>query len=168
MADGSEMTINLLAKGDLVMDPLTGNGVAVRQVIAGPETIPVVEFALEGKTLRVTQEHPMVIRFAQSKLHPAALTAPGTEHDRALTVPGELRKARDVAVGDELLLTGGKYARVTGIRRELIAATDKVFNFELEAEGAAAKHLVIANGVVTGDLILQKRLATEDSSKNAQ
>ena len=105
----------------------------VKKVVAGPETKPVIAFeTANGSKLEITSEHPL------------------------LTNKG-LKLAKDVSIGEELKTAEGKFVAIVSISQRLYS--DLVYNIELEGP-SELDHLVLAEGLVAGDLHLQNKLST--------
>lgn len=131
MADGSRLPINEVRIGDEVMSA-AGRPVAVKTVIAGPEAKPMYRVGFAGRTVKVTEEHPF-----QTK--------------------DGLKKAHDLAVGDEVLDVDGSYAPLQVL--DLVPADDEqmVWNVLLDGDSDPQTHMLIGDGIVSGDLFLQNR-----------
>jgi hypothetical protein len=115
-----------------------GRAAKVKRIIAGPESQPMITFEAEGgRKVTVTSEHPMA-------------TSKG------------VRLAKDISIGDKLKAGHGKFVAITSIGTK--EYKDLVYNFELEG-AAETDHLVIAEGLVSGDLYLQNKLSKESSAK---
>jgi hypothetical protein len=106
--------------------------------IHGPEKPPLFAFALaNGSTLRVTQHHPMVL------------------------ASGIIVEARQVKSGASFVGFDGKPVAITSITRE--RTTGEVYNFET-ASDTELGHIIVAEGVLVGDLKLQDDLAREEGA----
>jgi hypothetical protein len=60
MADGSLRNIEDVRAGDTVRNAKTGAPAKVRQVIEGPETLPLIRFGFDGTTVTTSQAHPVL------------------------------------------------------------------------------------------------------------
>jgi hypothetical protein len=110
----------------------------VGRIVSGPETPPLVVLKLSnGATLRVTAHHPMVLS------------------------TGVVIEAAAVARGSSFIGVDGRTVAVVAVSNEL--ATGDVFNFETTGTGQLS-HVVVAEGVLVGDLKLQNELAAEQHS----
>lgn len=145
LADGKTVEVALLRKGDLVLNPITGKGQSVKKIIYGPETdrgmMEVV--TTSGRSLIVTEGHPF-------------MTKQGLAKAQDLTPKSEILSGR--AKGKD------QFETVQSVKRREISKTQMVYNFSLESKhGEAEHHMVLANGIVTGDLDLQNQLANKTS-----
>jgi len=111
-----------------------GRSSRILKVVAGPEVKPVISFATaEGPVIVVTAEHPL------------------------LTKKG-MKLAREITIHDELKVSGlDKFTALKSISQQ--AYDGDVYNFEL-AGNKEADHLVIADGLVSGDLYLQIKMSS--------
>lgn len=138
MADGSEKLITQLQTGDYVLNPHYRMGIRVRKVVKGPEPKPLFEVVLGEQRIHVTEDHPFL-----------------TEHGWT--------QARTLRKGDKLF-GEGKGKTVKEVRKLPYQKPVDVWNFELESEDPMA-HIVIANGIPTGDLVTQQELKKKASFK---
>jgi hypothetical protein len=138
LGDGkTQKRITALTERDLVWNPMTRRAQAIARMTRGPENIPMLEVQIEGKTVRVTGTHP----FPTQQGPKAAFEL--REGDRVRTDKGTLgviQKITNVPVPDKAPI---------------------VWNLELEGGEDLRDHYVLANGVVTGDLLIQTRLQTK-------
>ena len=108
-----------------------GRQATIKKVVAGPEKKPMIAFETDdGDELIVTSEHPMY------------------------TQEG-VKKAKDVRITDKFKTMAGKMVSLRAISQKPYA--ENVYNVELEGS-EEADHLLIAEGLVTGDLYLQQKL----------
>ncbi len=127
-------------RGDVAIDLLMpnealvladGRSAKIKRIVAGPERLPLVVFeTVSGQKIRVTSTHPM-----QSNKG--------------------IKAAEDISIGDQLILENGSSVALKKVTRQ--AYSDQVYNVELEG-ASEADHLVIANGLVSGDLHIQNNL----------
>jgi hypothetical protein len=111
---------------------------SIDRSIHGPEDVPLFVFALgNGSTLRVTQHHPMVL------------------------ANGSIVEASHVAAGAAFAGRDGKPVAVTSISRE--RTKGDVYNFETSSDTQLG-HIIVAEGVLVGDLKLQNNVAFEEHS----
>ena len=134
LADGSLKRAEEIVKGDMVFNPIAKKAVRVKHVIDSPEHAPLMKLAIGNVTLRVTQTHPM------------------------LTQAG-LKRANELTLDDQVQGEDGQFHRLVTIEELPIEAGQYVINFELEAgSDAQEEHMLIADGIVTGDMVLQLKL----------
>lgn len=111
---------------------------SVKRIVLGAEDADLFVFALaNGRTLRVTQHHPMVLD------------------------SGEIIEARKVGPKMSFVGLDGQPVKVTAITRE--KPTADVFNFETAGD-TQLSHVIVAEGVLVGDLKIQNELADEEGS----
>ena len=111
---------------------------SIERVVSGPETQPLVALTLSnGATLRVTSHHPMVL------------------------ATGVIVEAAAVTRGAAFIGVDGQIVKVRSVKQ--VPATDDVFNFETNGT-TQLSHVVVAEGVLIGDLKLQNELAVEQHS----
>jgi hypothetical protein len=134
MADGKDRPIALLKKGDRVLNPITGKAVPIIRVIEGPEAKPMLEIGYKNAKVSVTEKHPF------------------------LTKNG-LKAAKDLKKGEQVLGVDGKFHPVTTFNVLPIDPAQVVRNITLgDMSTDPIAHMVLADGVVTGDLYLQMSL----------
>ena len=115
----------------------TAGGAQVRSLasVRGPEEKPVIEIrTTAGHRLAVTDTHPL-------------LTSDG------------LKKAGELRPDDRLLDADRRPVRIRSLRRRRYDGL--VYNFVLPG-GSDEAHLVVANGLLAGDLYLQQKLSGGD------
>ncbi len=135
MADGTDKFIYELDKSDKIFNPKTGHSVGIRKLSVGPEFGEMFKVTSGFDMIDVTREHPF------------------------LTTVG-WKQAKDLQVGDELVLSFGATQKVTAKEMHKPATPPDVFNLHLDApDGDTDEHFVLANGVITGDLFIQQSLA---------
>ncbi|WP_141736085.1 Hint domain-containing protein [Oligoflexus tunisiensis] len=134
LPDGRDVSIQSLKAGDKVWNPLLKRAVSVAKVVRGPENKPLYQIVQGDRTVRVTQTHPFV-------------------------TPLGLIPASQLRVGDLIQSEDGRWAAVDAVVKETQKYDDDVFNLELAADAyTEAAHMVVANGIMSGDLFLQKRV----------
>lgn len=142
LEDGSEKAIDQLQGTERVWNPVTKAGQAIRHMTRGPEKLPLFRIESQGRNVLVTGTHPFVTRKG--------------------IVP-----AFQLEEGNEIQSVAGAWERVDAIRME--EPTDDppiVWNLELEGPNDDAdSHFVEANGLVTGDLLLQTQLQGNSGSR---
>lgn|GEM_PF-4898551 len=139
MADSKDRRIDSLRIGDLVLNPVTGKAAPVVRITKGPEAgkgLYLIGFKGVGSAtaVKVTGKHPFM-----------------TEHG--------LRTASQLAKGDRVLTAKGTFRKLD-IASALPEKTGQVVvNIVVGSPGFEARdHMVLADGVVSGDLMLQERL----------
>jgi len=111
---------------------------SVKRIVVGPEDPQLFVFTLaNGHTLRVTQHHPMVLD------------------------DGTIIEARKVTKKMSFVGLDGQSVAVTKITRAKPAAD--VFSFET-AGTTQLSHIIVAEGVLVGDLKIQNELESEEAS----
>ncbi len=135
MADGSHKKASEIEEDDWVLNPHYKAPVRVKKVVKGPEKKSLWEVKYENQKVVVTEDHPF-------------LTQQGWVQTVAL-------KAGEVLVGD------GKAKKVLSVKKLNYKAPDDVWNFELDTDDTYG-HMVLANGIPTGDLTTQLNLKIEN------
>jgi len=132
MADGTNRLITKLRIGEMVFNPVTNKPAKIIKLTIGPENKPLLNVRIGESTVRVTDSHPFMTRrgwIAAKNLH-----------------PGEL-----------VLTSHRKFVPVKSV--ELGASGRVVANLALEGPvDQHDLHYVLADGVVTGDLVIQNML----------
>jgi hypothetical protein len=141
MADGSKKPIAVLNAGEMIRNPVTGKSMEVESVVSGPEADkPMYTVGYEGKSVVVTQTHPFATKLG-------------------------VRAAMHLKTGDKVLTADGSYKALDQVVKMKINPTQVVKNLTIKNAKTAIDHMVEADGVVTGDLYLQKQI---NNSLNAQ
>jgi Nif11 domain len=148
LADGTARSVANIETGRDRLRIAEGSSVRAEQElsIAGPEILPVVEILTEsGNCLTVTQHHPMVL-------------AP----TKRIVAAKRLRAghALFVAVNDGRFLP----SPIVNIRRRKY--TGLVYNYQVGRSETPDKHFIIANGVLAGDLWLQRIIEARESQRD--
>lgn len=126
--------------GDLIYSPISKNFSPVVQKTVGPEAKALIEVGYQGKTVRVTTEHPFI------------------------TVAG-LKQAQELTKADRLLTEKkGEYAPIEVLRQLPVQKDQMVYNIHVFGE-SFANRVIVADGIVTGDLRMQQDLANERRSQ---
>lgn len=113
-------------------------GKTIEKMVAGEERKPLFKFTLSnGGELQVTTHHPMV------------------------TSDGAVIEAQYVRTGDTFLSMRGEPIQVDLI--EHVTSDEPVYNFSVEGKNPL-QHVVVAEGVLVGDLTLQNELAAEEEA----
>jgi hypothetical protein len=120
------------------LDDVTLATLSIKRIVSGPEKPQLYVFGLaSGATLRVTQHHPMVLD------------------------DGTILEASRVDRNMSFVGISGESVAITSIARE--PAIGDVFNFETTGD-TQLSHVIVAEGVLVGDLKLQNELAAEEES----
>ncbi|MEN9808758.1 MAG: hypothetical protein RLZZ488_325 [Pseudomonadota bacterium] len=132
MADGSDRLVTQLRKGDFVYNPVTKMPAKITKLTIGPELKPLLHVTVGGSTVRVTDSHPF------------------------MTTRGWVA-AKNLRSTDKILGRDGKYLGIQKV--EIGASGHTVANLALEGPANQPElHYVLADGVVTGDLVIQNML----------
>lgn len=143
MANGKDQIIAAITVGDMVLNPVTKLAAKVAEVRKGPEKRPMWSIGFAGHEMVVTELHPV-------------------------PVLGGLKQAHDVTTNDYIFDANGIIQRVTAAKALPVKANETVFNIRLEgSDKLASEHMIQANGVISGDLYLQRKLAGEGAQTAA-
>jgi hypothetical protein len=111
---------------------------SIKRIVVGPEDAELFVFGLaNGSTLRVTSHHPMVLD------------------------SGKIVEASHVDSRMSFVGLDGQSVAITSITRE--KPIGDVFNFETGGD-TQLSHIIVAEGVLVGDLKIQNELADEEGS----
>lgn len=111
---------------------------AIARRVYGDEALDLYVFSMSnGRKLRVTHEHAMVL------------------------ASGHIVQAKEVVAGDLFIGTDGSEVMVEQVSREPTSAD--VYNFSVAAE-SLQEHVIVAEGVLVGDLTWQNTVASEKDS----
>ncbi|NBX16228.1 MAG: hypothetical protein EBR09_02565 [Proteobacteria bacterium] len=139
MADGSDRVMTQLRKGDLVHNPVTGKPAKIVKLTIGPEEKALYQVTVGGLMVRVTDSHPFMTR-------------------RGWVT------AKYLTLSDAVLSAGRKFLPVDKITLGERGRT--VVNLALEGPANSADlHYVLADGVVTGDLVIQNMISLQAFSQ---
>ena len=134
MADGTDKKVSDVQADDWVLNPIYNSPVKVKKVVKGPEKKALWEVKYGENRVVVTEDHPF-------------LTQQGWVQTQGL-------KAGEVLIGD------GKSEKITSVKKLKYQAPEDVWNFELDTDDTYG-HMVLANGVPTGDLTTQLNLKSQ-------
>jgi len=141
LADLTTKKASQIRSGDWLWNPIRRSPARVKKVVAGPEKKPMMEIVGSDFRLKVTETHPFP-----------------TEN--------EILQAKDLRPGDSVLGNGGRLLTIERVGRFFLSSDDRVWNFELEeSSGSWEDHVVLANGIMTGDLVLQNKLEKRGEEK---
>ena len=105
--------------------------VKVRQVIEGPEALPLIRFGFDGTTVTTSQAHPV-------------LTAAG------------LKPANELKKDDTVFDAQGNSHPLTILETLPLEEGQRVINVKLDATSSDAdERLIVSDGIITGDIVLQ-------------
>jgi len=137
MADGSLRNIDDVRAGDSVRNAKTGAPIKVRQVIEGPESLPLIRFGFDGTTVTTSQAHPV-------------LTAAG------------LKPANELKKGDTIFDARGNPHPLTILETLPLEEGQRVINVRLDVDSSNAdERLIVSDGIITGDIVLQGLLKAQ-------
>ena len=103
----------------------------VAKVIEGPEALPLIRFGFDGATVTTSQAHPV-------------LTATG------------LKPANQLKEGDTIFDAQGNPHTLTILETLPLEEGQRVINVDLEtASSDADQRLIVSDGIITGDIVLQ-------------
>ena len=137
MADGREKLVSKISENDLIWNPLYQSPVRVIKVVKGPEKKALYQLRVAKNRLVVTEDHPF------------------------LTQRGWVRA--DELDTKDLIMGEGLGKQILSVKKLSYKKPVDVFNFELDTD-IAEGHMVMANGIPTGDLTTQ--LAIKQNRKN--
>lgn len=147
MADGTTKLVEKLRAGDKVLNPLSKKAVAIKTIIEGGESLPLIRISSGERSITVSQEHPM------RRVETAGIVRSSLNVDRPQV---DFIRARDIKVGQILLSGEGTPLLVDAVEQLPVADGQFVINVVLDApEGDRQGHFLVADGYVTGDLIIQ-------------
>ena len=137
MADGSLHNIEDVRAGDMVRNAKTGAPVKVGKVIEGPEALPLIRFGFDSTAVTTSQTHPV-------------LTGAG------------LKPANELKKTDTVFDAQGNPHSVTILETLPIEEGQRVINVDLDAASSDAdERLIVSDGIITGDIVLQGLLTKE-------
>jgi hypothetical protein len=157
MGDGkTSQRIDAIIQGDFVWNPVTKQPVRVSKVVQGPESKALFEIGYGPYRTHVTEKHPMVVQKSNTNLlHRTALRV---END---SLNATVKSASEVTLDDLVLGADGEFHPVSVARQLPLKANQIVINIEVAgATEATHDHLIVADGVITGDYFVQKKLDT--------
>jgi hypothetical protein len=139
MGNGSEKLIRDIRPGDEVWNPIVGHAFPVKNVIRGPERQALYEIQVKGQRVLVTSEHPFMTKIG-------------------------LMGAKDLRVGDLIQDHARGWQPIERVETKPSAEASIVWNLELDVTTHDEDHhMLLANGVLTGDHYLQKRVRSRQS-----
>jgi hypothetical protein len=139
MADGSDRLITQLKMGEFVFNPVTKQPAKITKLTIGPELKHLLNVRVGERVVKVTDTHPFMTR-------------------RGWVQAKELKKGEEVLTGQK------KFLPVQSVELGEFGRT--VVNLALDGPADNPElHYVLADGVVTGDLVIQNMLQLKASSK---
>jgi hypothetical protein len=154
----------------LATDPVTGAEVTPRidQIERGGVRIHALTEEATLSSVRYTsrdvvattaggENNPMVVLQLEGGIILSA-----TEQHAILLASGEMVAAKDLSVGQFLVKRDGSSTAITAIRR--VPTDDDVFNVLTDAGLSHKGHMIVANGVIVGDLMWQNTLIKDLNS----
>lgn len=133
MASGKSKKISEIHENEFVWNPHFQSAVRVKKIVKGPEKKSLYLVRVGEKTVTVTEDHPF-------------LTEKGWVQTKAL------KKGQQ-------LFGQGEGKQVTQVKKLNYTGPQDVYNFELDTDEPLA-HVIMANGVPTGDLTTQIGIKT--------
>ena len=159
MADRSEKKISQIKSGDLVWNPVLQKPMKVGNRLRGPEQSPLLEIGYGEIRVKVTQSHPMVVSskslVTKGQFQRVSIRRP---NNSAISAGFRIKKASAITRDDQILGADGQFHQVTFLRTVPVEPNQVVYNFELVSDSEhPAHHMIIADGIVTGDVLIQLR-----------
>jgi hypothetical protein len=134
MADKSLKKVRELSVGDEVWNPVTKRASRVKDILESAEQEGMVLIEAGALHVKVTQGHPVYIASKGNVI------------------------AKSVAVGDRMIDAAGGEVTITKVETLAPDSSQKVINFTLEGGESFNDHMLIANGIRSGDLFVQRQL----------
>jgi cysteine-rich repeat protein len=134
-ADGAKVLASDLRAGDSLINPMTRRPMIVADIVEAREAQPMIALTTMSGTVKVTSGHPV------------------------LTQRGLIR-ADQVAINDRVFDSSGSEIPLVAVNFLPVDPNQRVINFRLIGAGSddLTEHLVISDGIVTGDLVAQLAL----------
>ena len=134
LADKTSKKVRDLSVGDEVFNPITKRASKVKDILESAEQKGMVLIEAGALNLKVTQGHPVYI-----------------------ATKGNI-VASALKVGDKMVSADGSEVLITKVETLAPDSSQKVINFTLEGGESFDDHMLIANGLLSGDLFVQKQL----------
>ena len=129
-----------LQTGDKIWNPVQKKVVEVGRLLSGPEKNALFEFAFGSVKIHVTEKHPMVVQGVDGKPF--------------------VKAAHTVVASDLLLGNDGQFHKIDVLKKLPVQEGQMVYNFEVVSQSQDQNdRMVSADGVVTGDVVVQTRLS---------
>jgi hypothetical protein len=133
MGDGNKKRADNIRAGDYVFNPSRAKPVKVLKVVAGPENEALLAVEVAGHTVKVSQEHPFMTRLGPVAIH-------------------------NLRPGDLVMAADQRYHPINTIHRiEPTKEPVTVWNFVLDGDDSELSHTLVGDGVLSGDLVLQRQ-----------
>lgn len=139
MADGTDRLVTQLKKGEYVYNPVTKKPSKIVKLTIGPELKPLINVKVGERMVRVTDTHPF-------------MTRRGWVQAKSLKTSDEILSGKDIYLPVRSVMLGE-----TGRTVANLALEGPADQYEL--------HYVLADGVVTGDLVIQNMLDLKAANK---
>ncbi len=162
LADRSLKSISEIKVGDMVFNPVTGRAARVKDVIGGPEKIGLIEFGYSQQTTPGVVSG--MLGMITAPIPEKATKVKVTVTHPVLTQDG-IKQAKFLTLADSVRGADGKFYPISTLRKLPATADQFVINLELDGSGSDDEHFIIADGIVTGDLHLQRKYQTMSLSK---
>lgn len=136
LGDGkTQKRIDQLQQSDTIWNPILKKPMSMRKLTRGPEAVPMLDISVDGKSLKVTGNHPFPTRDG-------------------------MKTAFKLIDGEEIQIDGGKWVKIGKIAAVPAGReAPVVWNIEIDAPNDNwDAHHYVANGVVTGDLLIQMEM----------
>lgn len=134
LANKTSKKVKDISVGDEVWNPVTKRTARVKDILESVEKQGMVVIEAGALNLKVTQGHPVLVA---SKGNVVAST---------------------LKVGDHLVTADGQEVAITKVETLPPNSSQRVVNFTLEGGESFDDHMLIANGLMSGDLFVQKQL----------
>lgn len=140
LGDGkTEKAISDLSEDDLVWSPVRRKAFPLRRLTRGPEKVPMLAIRAGGQLVEVTGHHPFPARDG-------------------------FKPAHALEVGERIKLGDDRWVAIEEIQAipQGESGDPIVWNLELDvSDDDLEAHQVVANGLITGDLLIQSLLQTQ-------
>ena len=166
MADKSERSISHIRAGDKVWNPISQKAMTVKYPTVGPEDVPMYKVGFGTTAVVITEGHPMVVNNSaleadwmnlRGVISPASLK--GGSPAPKLPAGYIVKRANELKTGDRILSKDGKFREITVLQKLPVKSDQMVHNLMLDTDSTNPDdHMLIADGVITGDLFLQEQV----------
>ena len=133
--NGGTKLVEDVAVGDFLWNPILGRSAKVLRVVEGGESLPLVSFGFGQTTLSTSQQHPVLT-------------------DRGI------KMAKNLTLADSVYTADGTLHALEFVSLLPVDQGQSVINFILESHSDSEnERMILADGIVTGDLAVQRALA---------